>query len=157
MHKLASVLALSYPFLSVELFIQKVEKTILESVLETEKLTLSRRLQFLLACIDLELLIMLWTLPYGTVGLEETTWKWQTTHFIQSLCQIWKLTNKEDFIPRKHEWESNHQDRSEPPITMLDFWCIGNTYIHFERMQYKLWCMRLQRFKEGIKGTESSS
>lgn len=138
MHKLASVLALSYAFLSDELFIQKVEKTILESVLETEKLTLSRRLQFLLACIDLELLIMLWTLPYGTVGLEETTWKWQTTHFIRSLCQFWKLTNK-DFILGKHEWESNHQDRSEPPITALDFRCTGNTCLHFERMQYKLY------------------
>lgn len=33
-HKSASVLALSYAFLPVELFIQKVEKTILESVLE---------------------------------------------------------------------------------------------------------------------------
>lgn len=59
MHKLTSVFALSYAYLSVELFIQKVEKTILESVLETEKLTLARRLQFLLTCIDLELLIML--------------------------------------------------------------------------------------------------
>lgn len=57
MYKLVSVLAVSYAFLSVELFIQKVEK-ILESVLEIEKLTLSRRLQFLLAGIDLELFML---------------------------------------------------------------------------------------------------
>lgn len=57
MYKLVSVFAVSYAFLSVELFIQKVEK-ILESVLEIEKLTLSRRLQFLLAGIDLELFML---------------------------------------------------------------------------------------------------
>lgn len=57
MYKL--VLAVSYAFLFVELLIQKVEKTILESVLEIEKLTLSRRLLFLLAGIDLESFIML--------------------------------------------------------------------------------------------------
>lgn len=57
MYKLVSVFAVSYAFLSVELFIQKVEK-ILESVLEMEKLTLSRRLQFLLAGIDLELFML---------------------------------------------------------------------------------------------------
>lgn len=59
MHKLAFVLVFSYAFVSVELFIQKVETKILESVLEREKLTPSRRLQFLLTCIDLEMLIML--------------------------------------------------------------------------------------------------
>lgn len=101
MYKLVSVLAVSYAFLSVELFIQKVEK-ILESVLEIEKLTLSRSLQFLLAGIDLEL-FMLWTEPYGIVSLEETAWKWVVIYFMQSLGQIWELTNEEDFIPRRHE------------------------------------------------------
>lgn len=42
-----SVLALSHILLSVELLIQKAEKTILESMLGTEMLTLSRRLHFL--------------------------------------------------------------------------------------------------------------
>lgn len=41
------VLALSHVLFCVELFIKKVEKTMLESVLETEMPTISKKLQFL--------------------------------------------------------------------------------------------------------------
>lgn len=106
------MLALSHVLLSVELFIQKVEKTILETVLETEMLTLSRSLQFSLTCIDLELFFMSLTLLQSMVGIEETIWKLVAIHFSQCSCQIWKLTNKTDFIPRRCKWAWNHHVRS---------------------------------------------
>lgn len=52
---------------------------------------------------------------------------------------------------------SSQEDMSEPQITMLDLWYIGNTYLYFERMQYKLWWVDLQCIKQGSKGTEYSS
>lgn len=134
---LASVISLSYAFVFVELFIRKVEKTIQEAVTDREKLTISGRTHFLLICIYLKLLIMLWTVQNGTRDLAERTLKSVSIHFIHILCQIWKISSQED--------------RSEPQITVLKLWYTGNTYLYFERMQHKLWCMDLQWIKQGSK------